>query len=81
MPTNDLRRLIAAEGVCNFGSMLSRLAIPWIASLALHATAAQMAALVVADVVAGAVGALWLGPWMTACPSAVPCARVMACGR
>lgn len=68
MPASDIRRLIAAEGVSNFGSMLTRLAIPWIASLALNATAAQMAALVVADVVAGAVGALWLGPWIDRLP-------------
>jgi MFS family permease len=68
MRTPDLRRLIAADGVSNFGSMLTRLAIPWIASLALNATPAQMAMLVVADMVAGAVGALWLGPWIDRLP-------------
>jgi Major Facilitator Superfamily len=57
----DLPRVIAAEGVSNFGSMLSRLAIPWVATLVLGATPAAMALLVVADVVAGAVGALLLG--------------------
>jgi predicted MFS family arabinose efflux permease len=68
MLASDIHRLIAAEGVSNFGGMLTRLAIPWIASLTLNATAAQMAALVVADVVAGAVGALWLGPWIDRLP-------------
>lgn len=68
MPAHDLRRLIAAEGVSNFGSMLTRLAIPWIASLSLNATPAQMAALVAADMVAGAIGALWLGPMIDRSP-------------
>ena len=58
---DDLRRVIAAEGVSNFGSMLSRLAIPWIATLMLGATPAAMAVLLVADVVAGAIGSLLLG--------------------
>jgi predicted MFS family arabinose efflux permease len=68
MPATQLRLLIAAEGVSNFGGMLTRLAVPWIASLALAATPAQMAMLVVADMVAGAVGALWLGPWIDRLP-------------
>jgi len=62
MPDRDLARIIGAEGVSNFGSMLSRLAIPWVATLALDATPAAMAGLVVAHVVAAAVGALLLGP-------------------
>ena len=61
MPVPDLRRVMAAEAVSNFGSMLSRLAIPFLATLALQASAAEMAALLVADVVAGALGVLWLG--------------------
>ena len=61
MSAHDLRRVLAAEAVSNFGSMLSRLAIPFLATLALQATAAEMAALLVADVVAGALGVLWLG--------------------
>jgi Na+/melibiose symporter-like transporter len=64
MPDRDLPRVIAAEGVSNFGSMLSRLAIPWVATLMLGAGPAEMAGLLVADVVAGAVGALLLGPWI-----------------
>ena len=48
----DIARVIAAEGVSNFGSMLSRLAIPWVATLLLDATPAAMALLLVADVVA-----------------------------
>lgn len=57
-------RVLAAEGVSNFGSMLSRLAIPWIASLMLGATPWQMGLLIVADVVAAGAGALLLGPWV-----------------
>jgi len=60
----DFGRVLAAEGVSNFGSMLSRLAIPWVAALVLQATPAQMALLLVADVAAGALGALLLGPWV-----------------
>ena len=35
---NDFRRLLAAEAVSNFGSMLNRVAFPWIAALLLDAT-------------------------------------------
>ena len=55
------RRVLAAEVISNFGSMLSRLAIPWLATIALGATPFEMGLLVVADVVAGAVGSLFLG--------------------
>lgn len=61
MPLREFPRLLAAEGISNFGSMLSRLAIPWLAALVLQATPLQMAALLVADVLAGALGALLLG--------------------
>ena len=64
MSHTQVRRVLAAEGVSNFGSMLSRLAIPWLAALSLQATPAQMALLLVADVMAGAVGALLLGSWV-----------------
>jgi predicted MFS family arabinose efflux permease len=60
MPTPDFPRVLAAEGVSNFGSMLSRLALPWLATLVLQASAWQMAALLVAQVVAAALGGLWL---------------------
>src|SRR6185295_1981632 len=43
------------------GSMLSRIALPWLATLALDATPLEMALLLVADVAAGAAGALLLG--------------------
>lgn len=56
-----MRRLLASEASSNFGSMLSRLAIPWIAALVLDATPLQMAWLVIADVVAGALGSLFVG--------------------
>ena len=64
MAGSDIRRVLAAEAVSNFGTMLSRLAIPWLAALSLQATPLQMAALLVADVVAAALGALWLGGWI-----------------
>ncbi len=57
-------RVLAAEGVSNFGAMLSRLAIPWLAALVLHATPMQMAMLLLADVAAAAVGSLLLAPWV-----------------
>lgn len=59
-----MRRLIASEVLSNFGSMLSRLAIPWIAALFLDATPMQMAWLVIADVIAGALGTLLVGGWV-----------------
>jgi predicted MFS family arabinose efflux permease len=62
-------RVLAAEAVSNLGSMLSRLAIPWFATLSLGATPLQMGALLVADVAAGAVGALWLGGWVDRQPA------------
>ena len=57
----SFRRVIAAEVVSNFGSMMSRLAIPWLAVLMLGATPWQMGLLAVADVLAAAVAALALG--------------------
>lgn len=59
--TIGFHRVLAAETVSNFGSMLSRLAIPWLATLMLAATPLQMGWLLVADVAAGAFGALLLG--------------------
>lgn len=59
MSTADFPRVLAAEGVSNFGSMLSRLALPWLATLVLQATAWQMAALLVAGAALG--GLLWAG--------------------
>ena len=61
MTISDFRRVLAAEVVSNFGSMLSRLAIPWLATLALNATPFEMGLLLVAHVVAGAFGSLLLG--------------------
>ena len=66
--TNDFRRVLAGEGISNFGSMLSRLALPWLATLALAATPLQMALLLVADVAAGAAGASLLGTLVDRCP-------------
>jgi len=66
--TNDFRRVLAGEGISNFGSMLSRLALPWLATLALAATPLQMALLLVADVAAGAAGALLLGTLIDRAP-------------
>jgi len=64
MERHGFSRLLAAEGVSNFGSMLSRLAIPWWAALGLQATPVQMSALLVADVLAAAVGGLLLAGWV-----------------
>ena len=61
MTDRDFPRVLAAEGISNFGAMLSRLAIPWMAVLSLHATPSQLAALLVADVAAAALGSLLLG--------------------
>ena len=58
--TSGFGRVLAAEGISNFGSMLSRLAIPWIATLALAASPLAMGGLVVADVLAGALGGVLL---------------------
>lgn len=57
----QFRRVLAAEVVSNFGSMLTRLVIPWIATLTLAATPLEIGLLAVADVAAGALGALVLG--------------------
>jgi predicted MFS family arabinose efflux permease len=59
--SNGFRRVVAAEVVSTFGSLMSRLAIPWLAVLVLDAGASAMALLAVADVAAGALGALLLG--------------------
>lgn len=58
---SGMRRLLASEVASNFGSMLSRLAIPWLAALMLGATPLHMAWLAIADVSAGAVGTLVVG--------------------
>lgn len=64
----EFHRVLGAEAVSNFGAMLSRLALPWIATLALGATPMQMAALILADVIAGALGALLGGGFVDARP-------------
>ena len=64
MPLPEISRVLAAESVSNFGSMLSRLVIPWLAALVLQATPMQMAALLVADVLAAALGSLLLAAWV-----------------
>jgi|GEM_PF-811615 len=56
--------LLWAEGASNFGSMLSRLAIPWLATLGLDASTWAMGWLLVAQVGSGAVTALVLAPWL-----------------
>jgi MFS family permease len=61
---DEVTRVLAAEGVSNFGAMLSRLAIPWLAALSLHATPLEMAALLVTDVVAATMASLLLGSWV-----------------
>ena len=61
MSTGSFRRVFAAEVVSTFGSLMSRLAIPWLAVLVLRAEPTAMALLAVADVAAGALAALLLG--------------------
>lgn len=61
MRLSDFHRVLVAETVSNFGSMLSRLVIPGLATLVLSATPFEMGLLLMADVVAGACGALLLG--------------------
>jgi Na+/melibiose symporter-like transporter len=69
----SFRRVLAAEVVSNFGSMLTRLVIPWIATLMLGATPLDIGLLAVADLVAAAAGALLLG----ALVDRLPARRVM----
>lgn len=64
MAGGGFRRVLVSEGVSNFGSMLSRLAIPWVATLALAATPLHMSALLVADVLAAALGGVLLAGWV-----------------
>jgi len=47
-----------------FGSLVTRAALPFTAALALHATAAQMALLGAADLVASLLVGLWAGAWV-----------------
>jgi MFS family permease len=61
MSIDAFRRVFAAEVVSTFGSLMSRLAIPWLAVLVLKAEPTAMAMLAVADVAAGALAALLLG--------------------
>ena len=61
MHHTGFRTVLAADMVSTFGSLMSRLAIPWLAVLVLGAGPAAMAWLAVADVAAGAVAALFAG--------------------
>ena len=58
---HEFDRVLAAEAVSNFGAMLSRVAIPWLATLSLDASPLAMGFLIVADVTAGAAAGLFLG--------------------
>lgn len=61
MHSAGFRRVFAADVVSTFGSLMSRLAIPWLAVLVLDAGPGAMALLAVADVAAAALAALLLG--------------------
>lgn len=61
MSSGAFRRVLAAEVVSTFGSLMSRLALPWLAVLVLQAAPTAMAWLAMADVAAGALAALLLG--------------------
>lgn len=60
----DFRRLWLAQGVSTFGSLITRAALPFTAALALHASAAQMALLAAANLVASLLVAPVAGPWL-----------------
>ena len=60
----DFQRLWLAQGVSTFGSLITRAALPFTAALALQASAAQMALLAAANLVAGLVVAPLAGPWL-----------------
>jgi len=59
----DFLKLWAGQTVSVFGSLLSRIAIPFAAALTLHATPAQMALLGVADVIPSLVVGPFAGVW------------------
>jgi predicted MFS family arabinose efflux permease len=61
MSAASFRRVFAADVVSTFGSLMSRLALPWLAVLVLDAGPSAMALLAVADVASGALAALTLG--------------------
>ena len=60
----DFRRLWVAQGVSTFGSLITRAAVPFTAALALHASAAQMAGLAAANLLASVLVAPLAGPWL-----------------
>ncbi|HQR21638.1 MAG TPA: MFS transporter [Burkholderiaceae bacterium] len=68
MSSGAFRRVLAAEVVSTFGSLMSRLAIPWLAVLVLDAGPTAMAWLAMADVAAGALAALLLGALVDSWP-------------
>lgn len=61
MSAPAFRRVLAAEVVSTFGSLMSGLAIPWLAVLVLDAPPIAMAWLAMANVAAGALAALLAG--------------------
>jgi len=65
---SSFQRVLAAEVVSTFGSLMSRLAIPWLAVLVLQAGPTAMAWIAMAHVAAGALAALLLGALVDAWP-------------
>jgi predicted MFS family arabinose efflux permease len=61
MHASGFRRVFAADVISTFGSLMSRLAIPWLAVLVLGAGPGAMALLAIAGVAASALSALLLG--------------------
>ncbi len=61
---HDFRRLWIAQGVSTFGSLITRAALPFTAALVLHASAAQMAMLAGANLLAALLVAPLAGPWL-----------------
>jgi len=60
----DFGWLWGAHGVSVFGSLVTRAALPFTAALALNASAAQMAVLGAADLLASLLVAGWAGTWV-----------------
>jgi predicted MFS family arabinose efflux permease len=59
-----LTRVVAAATISTFGSMLTRIALPFVAIDALHASAAEMSALSIARLLPGLTLGVALGAWI-----------------
>ena len=60
----DLRRLVIGETISTYGSLISVLALPFVALLYLHRGAGALAVVVVAEMLPGFVAGLFAGVWV-----------------